>query len=92
LAQKAVGHMLPSSRVAVSLKPKVAYLAPTLGALWKKQMTFFVNPRFELMEISFLLRKGHSGVHRFRCVLNVGSIIIDKPRRLVELDELDGWD
>ena len=34
---KEVGHMAPSSRFAVSLKPKVAYLALNLAALWKKQ-------------------------------------------------------
>jgi hypothetical protein len=36
---KAVGHMTPSSRFAVSLKPNVAYLALNLSALWKKQTT-----------------------------------------------------
>ena len=32
---KAVGHMAPSSRFAVSLKPNVAYLDLNLCALWK---------------------------------------------------------
>ena len=36
---KAVGHMAPSSRFAVSLKPNVAYLALNFCALWKKQTT-----------------------------------------------------
>src|SRR3989344_1914406 len=40
LSAKEVGHMAPSSRFAVSLKPNVAYLALNLCALWKKQMTF----------------------------------------------------
>ncbi len=34
---KAVGHMAPSSRFAVSLKPSVAYLVLNFCALWKKQ-------------------------------------------------------
>src|SRR5690606_11001523 len=36
---KAVGHMLPSSRCAESLKPNVAYRVPNLSAAWKKQTT-----------------------------------------------------
>ncbi|MDQ6872945.1 MAG: hypothetical protein M3037_13220, partial [Gemmatimonadota bacterium] len=36
---KAVGHMWPSSRVALSLKPKVAYLVLNFCASWKKQTT-----------------------------------------------------
>src|SRR5215212_4619200 len=36
---KEVGHMAPSSRFALSLKPNVAYLALNLCALWKKQTT-----------------------------------------------------
>ena len=36
---KVVGHMAPSSRLAWSLKPNVAYLALNLSALWKKQTT-----------------------------------------------------
>src|SRR5207247_7975642 len=36
---KATGHMVPSSRFALSLKPNVAYLALNLWALWKKQTT-----------------------------------------------------
>src|SRR3546814_9566538 len=36
---KEVGHMVPSSRFAVSLKPNVAYLDLNLCALWKKQTT-----------------------------------------------------
>src|SRR5262245_66689289 len=36
----AVGHMAPSSRSAVSLKPNVAYLDLNFSAPWKKQMTF----------------------------------------------------
>ncbi len=34
-----VGHMLPSSRLASSLKPKVAYLVLNFAAGVKKQMT-----------------------------------------------------
>src|ERR687893_765705 len=34
---KAVGHMVPSSRVAESLKPTVAYRALNFAAGWKKQ-------------------------------------------------------
>src|SRR5262249_40282359 len=34
---KAVGHMWPSSRFALSLKPSVAYLVLNFCALWKKQ-------------------------------------------------------
>src|SRR5688572_19174027 len=34
-----VGHMLPSSRFASSLKPNVAYRALNLSAGWKKQTT-----------------------------------------------------
>src|SRR5205085_8943870 len=33
------GHRAPSSRFAVSLKPKVAYLVLNFCALWKKQTT-----------------------------------------------------
>ena len=36
---KEVGHMAPSSRFAVSLKPNVAYLELNFCALWKKQTT-----------------------------------------------------
>src|SRR5256885_6954220 len=36
---KAVGHMAPSSRFALSLKPNVAYLELNFCALWKKQTT-----------------------------------------------------
>src|SRR5207245_9074289 len=36
---KAVGHMAPSSRFAVSLKPNVAYLVLNFCAVWKKQTT-----------------------------------------------------
>src|SRR5206468_13107237 len=34
-----VGHMAPSSRFALSLKPNVAYLVLNFWALWKKQTT-----------------------------------------------------
>src|SRR5947209_2170208 len=37
---KAVGHMAPSSRFALSLKPSVAYLVLNFCALWKKQTTW----------------------------------------------------
>src|SRR6266511_3768106 len=37
---KDVGHMAPSSRFALSLKPTVAYLVLNFCALWKKQTTF----------------------------------------------------
>src|SRR5215813_13156613 len=36
---KATGHMAPSSRFAVSLKPNVAYLVLNFCAVWKKQTT-----------------------------------------------------
>src|SRR6059058_1312881 len=36
---KATGHRAPSSRFALSLKPKVAYLVLNFCALWKKQTT-----------------------------------------------------
>src|SRR6266508_2901337 len=36
---KEVGHMAPSSRFALSLKPNVAYLVLNFCALWKKQTT-----------------------------------------------------
>ena len=36
---KATGHMAPSSRRALSLKPNVAYLVLNLRAGWKKQTT-----------------------------------------------------
>src|SRR5207248_7001237 len=36
---KAVGHVAPSSRFALSLKPNVAYLVLNFCALWKKQTT-----------------------------------------------------
>src|SRR5213595_2985372 len=39
LSAKAPGHVVPSSRFALSLKPNVAYLALNLCALWKKQTT-----------------------------------------------------
>src|SRR5438094_2707227 len=39
LSAKATGHRAPSSRFAVSLKPKVAYLVLNFCALWKKQTT-----------------------------------------------------
>src|SRR5436190_9964270 len=35
----AVGHIAPSSRFALSLKPSVAYLLLNFCALWKKQTT-----------------------------------------------------
>ena len=35
----AVGHMAPSSRLAASLKPSVAYLDLNFAPLWKKQTT-----------------------------------------------------
>src|SRR5215211_330657 len=37
---KEVGHMAPSSRFALSLKPNVAYLVLNFCALWKKQTTW----------------------------------------------------
>src|SRR5205085_12692288 len=36
---KPTGHMAPSSRFALSLKPIVAYLVLNFWALWKKQTT-----------------------------------------------------
>jgi hypothetical protein len=39
VSAKAVGHIVPSSRVAPSLKPSVAYLVLNFAALWKKQRT-----------------------------------------------------
>src|SRR5947209_11174170 len=36
---KPVGHMAPSSRFALSLKPNVAYLVLNFAAAWKKQTT-----------------------------------------------------
>src|ERR671935_913999 len=36
---KAVGHMAPSSKFALSLKPSVAYLVLNFCPLWKKQTT-----------------------------------------------------
>jgi hypothetical protein len=39
VSAKATGHMPPSSRFAVSLKPNVAYLVLNFCALWKKQTT-----------------------------------------------------
>src|ERR1700722_13829779 len=39
VSAKEVGHMAPSSRFALSLKPSVAYLALNLTAGWKKQTT-----------------------------------------------------
>src|SRR5918912_536426 len=39
VSANAVGHMLPSSRFALSLKPIVAYRALNFAASWKKQMT-----------------------------------------------------
>src|SRR6266571_3816033 len=36
---KAVGHIAPSSRFALSLKPSVAYLVLNFCAVWKKQTT-----------------------------------------------------
>jgi hypothetical protein len=36
---KEVGHTAPSSSFALSLKPRVAYLALNFCALWKKQTT-----------------------------------------------------
>src|SRR4030042_1324493 len=36
---KEVGHIAPSSRFAVSVKPNVAYLELNFCALWKKQTT-----------------------------------------------------
>jgi DNA-binding CsgD family transcriptional regulator len=39
VSAKAVGHMAPSSRFAVSLKPNVAYLVLNFCAGWKKQTT-----------------------------------------------------
>src|SRR5262249_8236467 len=37
VSAKAIGHMAPSSRCAVSLKPSVAYLVLNFCAGWKKQ-------------------------------------------------------
>src|SRR5438094_1444049 len=39
LSANAAGHMLPSSRFALSLKPNVAYLVLNFAAAWKKQTT-----------------------------------------------------
>ena len=39
LSAKEVGHMAPSSRFALSLKPKVAYLDLNFAAHWMKQTT-----------------------------------------------------
>src|SRR4026207_2218359 len=39
LGAKAVAHISPSSRLATSLKPNVAYLDLNFCALWKKQTT-----------------------------------------------------
>src|SRR5438094_2218382 len=39
LSANAFGHMLPSSRFALSLKPNVAYLVLNFAAAWKKQTT-----------------------------------------------------
>lgn len=36
---KATGHMAPSSRFALSLKPRVEYLVLNFCEFWKKQMT-----------------------------------------------------
>ncbi len=36
---KEVGHMVPSSRFAASLKPNVPYRVLNFSALWKKQTT-----------------------------------------------------
>ena len=36
---KAVGHIVPSSSLASSLKPSVAYRVLNLSAAWKKQTT-----------------------------------------------------
>src|SRR5438309_9392086 len=36
---KPTGHIAPSSRFALSLKPSVAYLVLNFWALWKKQTT-----------------------------------------------------
>lgn len=36
---KVTGHITPSSRFAISLKPNVAYLVLNFCALWKKQTT-----------------------------------------------------
>src|SRR5262245_63378069 len=37
VSAKAVGHIAPSSGLAASLNPRVAYLALNLSAFWKKQ-------------------------------------------------------
>src|SRR5690606_13487870 len=39
VSANAVGHIVPSSRFALSLKPNVAYLVLNFDAPWKKQTT-----------------------------------------------------
>ena len=39
VSAKAFGHMLPSSSLALSLKPNVAYRVLNFAPLWKKQTT-----------------------------------------------------
>src|SRR3954469_4438446 len=58
VSAKAVGHMVPSSRFALSLKPKVAYLALNFCALWKKQTTL---PSFAYAGIPYQVRGQRSG-------------------------------
>src|SRR5437016_10537878 len=55
---KAVGHMWPSSRVALSLKPSVAYLVLNFCAAWKKQTTL---PSFAYAGIPYQSRGERPG-------------------------------
>src|ERR687888_706560 len=55
---KAVGHMAPSSRFALALKPSVAYLVLNLCALWKKQTTW---PSLAYAGIPYQVRGARAG-------------------------------
>src|SRR6266851_5501639 len=55
---KAVGHMAPSSRCALSLKPSVAYRVLNFCALWKKQTTV---PSWAYAGIPYQVRGARAG-------------------------------
>jgi hypothetical protein len=56
---KATGQRLPSSRLAPSVKPKVAYRLLNLSAPWKKQTIFPFLPKFRTRVRSRLRRPVH---------------------------------
>jgi hypothetical protein len=99
---KEVGHMAPSSRFAVSLKPSVAYLDLNLFALWKKRHRQAAGdrPRLDQQRLRAVWPRTRLSVFRHRQVL--GGHVEHKPlsrliaisptgmRKAVTVHRLDG--